>query len=96
MAIPHADTLCIHYSYHQLFANWNERDFSLAGIYTALRRANVSVEMLSEFLFINRNSSDLGRNTTIDVFGGSLDDVSNIVGEMESNPYASADASETE
>ena len=74
----------------------NERDFSLAGIYTASRRVNVSVEMLSELLFINRNSSDLGSNTTIDVFGGSLDDVSNIVGEMESNPYASADASETE
>ena len=47
----------------------NERDFSLAGIYTASRRANLSVKMLSGFIFINRNSTVLGRNTTIDIFG---------------------------
>ena len=50
----------------------NERDFSLAGIYTTSRRANLSVEMLSDLLFINRNSAALGRNTTIGVFGVSL------------------------
>ena len=74
----------------------NERDFSLVGIYTASRRANISVEMLSDLLFINRNSATLGRNTTIDVFGGSLDAVAVIVDEMENNPDAFADASDTE
>ena len=48
----------------------NEIYFSLVGIYTASRHANISVEMLSDFLFINRNSADVGRNTTIDVFEG--------------------------
>ena len=74
----------------------NERDFSPAGIYTASRRANLSVEILYDLIFINRNSATLGRNTTIDVFGGSLDAVDDIVDEMESNPYAFADASDTE
>ena len=32
----------------------NERDFSLAGIYTASRRTNLYVEMLSDLYFINR------------------------------------------
>ena len=74
----------------------NERDFSLAGIYTASRRANLSVKMLSGFIFINRNSTVLGRNTTIDIFGGSLDAVAYMVDEMGSNPDAFADASDTE
>ena len=74
----------------------NERDFSLAGIYTASRCANLSVEMLSNLIFINRNSAALGRNTTIDIFGGSLYDVADMVDEMESNPDAFADASDTE
>ena len=52
--------------------------------------------MLSDFLFINRNSADLGRNTTIDIFGGSLDAVADMVNEMESNSDAFEDASETE
>ena len=43
----------------------NERDFSLAGIYTASHRANISVEILSDLIFINRNSAALGRNTPI-------------------------------
>ena len=73
----------------------NERDFSFAGIYTVSRPANLSVEMLSDFLFINRNSAALVLNTTIDVYGGSLDSVSDIVDEMERNPDASADASDT-
>ena len=74
----------------------NERDFSLSGIYTASLRTNISIEMLSDLLFINRNSAALGRNTTIDIFGGSLDAVADIVDFMESNPYAFADAIETE
>ena len=74
----------------------NERDFSLAGIYTASRRANLSVEMLSDLIFINRNSAALGRNTTIDVFGGSLDAVADIVDEMGINPDVFADISYTE
>ena len=61
-----------------------------------MRRANIYVEMLSNLLVINRNSAALGRNTTIDAFGGSLDAVADIVDEMESNPYAFADASDTE
>ena len=74
----------------------NERYFSLAGIYTVSRRANISVEILSDLIFINRNSSILGRNTTIDAFGGSLDDVADIADDMESNPYAFSDTSDTE
>ena len=74
----------------------NEIDLSLAGIYTASRRANISVEILSDLLFINRNSAVLGRNTSIDVFEGSLDAGSDIVEETESNPYDFADASDTE
>ena len=75
--------------------NENERDFSLARIYTASRRANIYVEMLPDLLFINRNSVALVRNTTIDVFLVSLDAVADIVNEMESNPDAFLDASET-
>ena len=74
----------------------NERDFSFSGIYTALHHANLSVEIPSDFIFINRNSAALGRNTTIDVFGGSLDAMADIVDDMESNLYAFADASDTE
>ena len=74
----------------------NEIDSSLTGIYTKSWRANFSVEMISDLLFINRNSAALGRNTTIDLFRGSLDLVANIVDAMESNPYAFSDASDTE
>ena len=48
------------------------------------------------FLFINRNSAAVGCNTTVDIFGESLDAVANIVDDMESNPDAFADASDTE
>ena len=74
----------------------NERYFLLEGIYIASRRANLSGEMIYDFLFIDRNSAALGRNTTIDVFGGSLDAVDDIVDEIKSNPYAFAGASDTE
>ena len=52
--------------------------------------------MLSDLIFINRSSAALGRNTTIDLFGGSLDDVADIVDEMESNPDSFSDSSDTE
>ena len=74
----------------------NEIDFSLASIYNASRHANISVEMISDFLFVNMNSSALGCNTTIYVFGRSLDAVANVVDYIESNPDAFADASDTE
>ena len=74
----------------------NEGDFSLTGIYTASRHANLYVEMLSCLICINRNSDALGRNTTIDVFGVSLDAVADIVDEMANNPDSFADASDTE
>ena len=74
----------------------NERDFSLSGIYNALSLDNISVEMLSALLFINRNSTYLGRNTPIDVFGVSLYAVSKMVDEMEINLDAFADAIDTE
>ena len=74
----------------------NERELTLAGIYNASRRANLSVEILSNLIFINRNSAALGRNTTIDIFGGSLDAVADIFDEMESNTDAFVDASDTE
>ena len=52
--------------------------------------------MLSDLIFININSAALGRNNTIDVFGGSLDTVTDIVDETESNPYEFSDASDIE
>ena len=52
--------------------------------------------MLYDLLFINRNSSALDRNTTFDLFEGSLDPVADIVDEMKSNPGTFADASDTE
>ena len=61
-----------------------------------MSRANISVEMLYDFIFINRNSAALGRNATIDVSGVSLYDVADIVDDMESNPDSFADASDTE
>ena len=74
----------------------NERYSSLAGIYTASFWANLSVKMLSDLILIKINSSSLGRNTTIDVFGGSLDAVADIFDEIKSNPDASSYASDTE
>ena len=52
--------------------------------------------MRSDFIIVNRNSATLGHNTTIDLFGVSLDAVADIVDEMESNPYAFAADIETE
>ena len=52
--------------------------------------------MLSDFIIISRNSAALGRNTTIDVFGGSLDAAADIVDEVESNSDAFADSGDTE
>ena len=57
----------------------NKRDLSLAGIYTASSRTNISVIMLSDLTLIDINRTDLGRNTPIDGFGGSLDSVVSIV-----------------
>ena len=74
----------------------NDRYLSLAGIYTALRGANISVEIIYDFLFIRINSAALERNNTIDVFGGSLIAVADIIDEMESNPYNFVYASDTE
>ena len=89
---------CFAYIVHSITTSKNENEiyFSLAGIYTASRRANLSVEILSDLLFINRNSATLGRNNTIDVFGGLLDAVANIVDDMEINPDEFSDASDTE
>ena len=61
-----------------------------------MRHANVYVEMLSDLIFINRNIATLGRNTTIDVYGVSLDAVADIVDDMETNPDAFSDTSDTE
>ena len=74
----------------------HERDFSLAGLYTALLCANISVEMLSGLFLDNINSTASGSNTPIDVFRWSLDAVAKIVDKMESNPDAFADAIYTE
>ena len=74
----------------------NERDFSLAGIYNALRRDNLFFEMLSDFIFVNRNSTALVRNTPIDFFGGSLDSVADIFDDMERNIDAFSYASDAE
>ena len=65
----------------------NEINLSLAGIYTSSLCTNISVEMLSDLLFININSAALVRNKTIDVYRVLLDAVSDIVDEMESNSY---------
>ena len=74
----------------------NEIDFSLAGIYTASNRDNLSVEMLSDLIFINRKITASGHNTPIYVFVGSIDYMADIVDGMESNPDAFAYASDTE
>ena len=74
----------------------NERDFSLAVIYNALHLVNISIEILSTLIFINRNSTYLGRNTPIDVFGVSLDAMSNMVDDTEINLDAFADSIDTE
>ena len=74
----------------------NERDFSLAGIYTASCRSNISVEMLSDLIFMNITVAALGRNTLIKVFVISLDSVADVVDEMESNLDAFADARDIE
>ena len=60
------------------------------------RVVTISLLKCSFICFINRNRSALVRNTTIDFFGGSLDAVADIVDEVESNPYAFADSSDTE
>ena len=60
----------------------NEKNFSLAGIYTASLCDNISVEMLSGLIFINRKSTGLGLNTPIDFFGGSLDALADIFDQM--------------
>ena len=52
--------------------------------------------MLSDLIFINRNSASSGLNNPIDVFGVSLDAVDNILDEMESNLDSFADDSDTE
>ena len=72
------------------------KEILLADIYTTLHSAKLSVEMPSELFFINRNSITSGRNTPIDVVEGSIEAVANIDDDMESNPDAFANASETE
>ena len=57
---------------------------------------NLSVEIISGLIFVNRNSTALCHDTPIDVFGGLLDPVTDIVDDMEINPYAFADASDAE
>ena len=52
--------------------------------------------MISDLLFSHIKSAALGQNTTIGVFGGSLDAVVVIVDEMESNPDEFIDPSNTE
>ena len=52
--------------------------------------------MLSDVLLINKNSVELYRNTPIDVSGGSLDSVADIVDNMESKPDTFAGGSDTE
>ena len=46
--------------------------------------------LLSNLLLINRNSAALGHNTTIDIFGVSLDTVSDIGDDTERKSYAFA------
>ena len=51
--------------------------------------------MLSDLILINRNSTSLGRNNPIDVFGRSLYAVDDIVDDMEISPDEFSDASDT-
>ena len=74
----------------------NERDFSLAGIYTALRRFNPSLKMISGLLLINRNITSSGHNTPIGDFGVSIYAMDDTVDDMERNPDASVGSSDTE
>ena len=52
--------------------------------------------MLYDFILININITALGHDTPIDIFELSLDSVADIVNDMESNPYAFEDASDTD
>ena len=72
----------------------NERYSSLADIYTASCHDNISIEMVSDFIFINRNRTFLIPNTPIDVFGGLLDAMANIFDETEIKPDVFLDASD--
>ena len=55
----------------------NERDFSLAGVFGQARRASLSVQMLSDLLFINQNSDTCSILKNIDLFQGNLNSVDN-------------------
>ena len=74
----------------------NEIDLSLTGIYTASYHDNTLVEIRSDLISTNRNSTDSGRNTPIDVFGISLEDVANIVDKVDRNSDAFVDTSDTD
>ena len=52
--------------------------------------------MLSDLIFIKRNGTALVRKNPIDVYGGSLDAVANILDDIEINPDDFTDASDTE
>ena len=60
-----------------------------------MRRANFSVEILSGLISVNRNITAWVHNNPIGIFGGSLDAVTYIVDEMDRNPDAFADDSDT-
>ena len=72
----------------------NDRDFSVAGIYTALLCTNISVEMLSGLLLIDISITVSVFNTPIDFFGESVNTVFDIVDDMDINLDAFTDASD--
>jgi sarcosine oxidase delta subunit len=50
----------------------NEREFSLAGVIGRASGASVSVEMLSDLLFINQNMDAILHEKSIELFDGML------------------------
>ena len=69
----------------------NERDFSLASVFTGSNRARMSVYMLSKLIFINRNSIVIHTKHTTDVFQVPVEDLNKVTdlmgGYLEAEAY---------
>ena len=72
------------------------KDDSHLQAYLLHRAVPIYLLKYSPICFSSTDSAALCRSTTIDIFGGSLDAVADIVDEMESNPDAFTDAIGTE
>ena len=63
----------------------NERDFSLASVFTGYNRTRMLVYMLSKCIFINRNSIGIQINKITDVFLGPVEDLYKVIEKWRNN-----------